>query len=192
MGRIDFSNLAHYFDRELPNSTLHIQPPDVTAAAASAVVPSNITFKSFNGRWTIHISRTFPRMRRILQVSRHLINPRSRNPFHSSPRVRFTTKMSSHITSWDRLVRYVSAKDGKIRYGEPIVSGEKPDIDQLAQDGKLEVTVLKGANPIDATSTGEKDTVKQLLGPLTPRDVPIIRCVGLNYKTHSKEAEPLA
>lgn len=79
----------------------------------------------------------------------------------------------------------MSAKDGKVRYGEPIVSDSKPDIDQLAQDGKLEVTVLEGANPLEAKPTGEKDTVKQLLGPLTPKDVPIIRCVGLNYKTHS-------
>lgn len=90
------------------------------------------------------------------------------------------------LTAWDRLVRYVSAKDGKIRYGEPIVSDSKPDIDQLAQDGKLEVKILDGPNPIEARPTGEQDTVKQLLGPLTAKDVPIIRCVGLNYKTHSK------
>ena len=90
------------------------------------------------------------------------------------------------LTSWDRLVRYVSAKDGNVYYGEPIVYDSKPDIDQLAQDGKLEVKVLDGPNPLQAKPTGEQDTVKQLLGPLTPKDVPIIRCVGLNYKTHSK------
>lgn len=82
-------------------------------------------------------------------------------------------------------MRYISAKDGAIRYGEPIVSDEKPDIDQLAQDGKLEVNVLEGPNPVQAKANGEKDSVKQLLGPLTPGDVPIVRCVGLNYKTHS-------
>lgn len=90
------------------------------------------------------------------------------------------------LTSWDRLVRYVSAKDGKTRYGEPIISDSKADIDQLAQDGKLEVKVLEGANPLAAQPTDEQDTVKQLLGPLRPVDVPIIRCTGLNYKTHSK------
>lgn len=90
------------------------------------------------------------------------------------------------LTEWDRLVRYVSAKDGKIRYGEPIVSGSKPDIDDLAQKGGLKVKVLEGPSPIQATSTGEEDEVKELLGPLTPKDVPIIRCTGLNYKTHSK------
>lgn len=91
----------------------------------------------------------------------------------------------SSLTQWDRLVRYVSSNDGKTRYGEPIVEGAKPDIDQLALDGKLKVKVLEGANPWTAQHTGEEDSVKSLLGPLTPEQVPIIRCVGLNYKTHS-------
>lgn len=95
------------------------------------------------------------------------------------------------LTSWDRLIRYVSAKDGKIRYGEPIVSGDKPDIDALAQDGSLKVKILEGAGPFEAKPTGEEDSVKQLLGPLTPEDVPIVRCIGLNYKTHSKLPFPL-
>ena len=92
----------------------------------------------------------------------------------------------SGITQWDRLIRYVSAKDGKVRYGEPIVSGSKPDIDGLAQSGSLRVKVLEGPSPLRAKPNGEEDEVKQLLGPLTPNDVPIIRCTGLNYKTHSK------
>ncbi|KAK5134584.1 hypothetical protein LTR08_006370 [Meristemomyces frigidus] len=90
-------------------------------------------------------------------------------------------------TQWDRLVRYVSAKDGKVRYGEPIVSGSKPDIDELALKGGLKVKVLEGATPLQAAPTGEEDEVKELLGPLTPKDVPIIRCTGLNYKTHILE-----
>lgn len=90
------------------------------------------------------------------------------------------------LTAWSRLIRYVSAKDGSIKYGEPIVSDSKPDIDALAQDGKLKVKVLEGKTFVDAKPTGEEDEVKQLLGPLRPQDVPIVRCVGLNYKTHSK------
>jgi hypothetical protein len=89
--------------------------------------------------------------------------------------------------SWDRLVRYVSAKDGQIRWGDPIVSDSKPDIDQLAQDGKLEVNVLEGPSPVLAKANGEKDQVKKLLGPLTAKDVPILRCIGLNYKSHSEQ-----
>jgi len=89
------------------------------------------------------------------------------------------------LTKWDRLVRYVSAKDGKVRYGEPIVSEEKPDIDGLALKGGLKVKVLDGATPLQAAPTGEEDEVKELLGPLTPKDVSVVRCTGLNYKTHS-------
>jgi len=95
--------------------------------------------------------------------------------------------MAAPLTAWKRLIRYVSAKDGSIKYGEPIVSSDdsKPDIDALAQKGGLKVKVLGGDNPLLAKPTGEEDEVKQLLGPLTPKDVPIVRCVGLNYKTHS-------
>jgi hypothetical protein len=96
--------------------------------------------------------------------------------------------MSAPLTAWKRLIRYVSAQDGSIKYGEPIVSSsdKNPDIDALAQQGGLKVKVLAGDNPISAKPTGEEDEVKQLLGPLTPKDVPIVRCVGLNYRTHSK------
>ncbi|KAK4543238.1 hypothetical protein LTR36_005788 [Oleoguttula mirabilis] len=91
------------------------------------------------------------------------------------------------LTKWDRLVRYVSAKDGNIRLGEPIVSDAKPDIDELARKGGLKVKVLEGPTPILAAPTGDEDEVKELLGPLTPKDVSIIRCTGLNYKTHILE-----
>ena len=126
---------------------------------------------------------TRPVVAQTIHRTSQLQSQLQRSPFATAANI------MAPITSWERLVRYISAKDGKIRYGEPIVSDEKPDIDQLAQDGKLEVNILEGANPIEAKSTGEKDTVKQLLGPLTPKDVPIIRCVGLNYKTHSKSSK---
>ncbi len=115
------------------------------------------------------------------------INRTARIASHRSSQLRNHLKYSTMapLTSWDRLVRYISEKDGKVRYGEPIVTDSKPDIDQLAKDGKLEVKVLDGLHPLQAQPTGEQDKVKLLLGPLTPKDVPIIRCVGLNYKTHS-------
>ncbi|KAH9825709.1 Fumarylacetoacetate (FAA) hydrolase family [Teratosphaeria destructans] len=91
------------------------------------------------------------------------------------------------VTAWDRLIRYVSAKDGTIRYGEPILPHPTADIDALARNGDLRVKVLAGPTPIQATATGDEDAVQQLLGPLTPNDVPVVRCVGLNYKTHILE-----
>lgn len=99
-----------------------------------------------------------------------------------------TPSAMAPITAWKRLIRYVSAQDGSVKYGEPIVSEDKPDIDALAQKGGLKVKVLAGESPLLAKPTGEEDEVKQLLGPLEPKDVPIVRCVGLNYRTHSKSA----
>ncbi|KAK4626559.1 Fumarylacetoacetate hydrolase domain-containing protein 2 [Fulvia fulva] len=115
--------------------------------------------------------------RRVRQLNTHIV---TRRTFTNTTRI-------MGVTSWDRLIRYVSAKDGEVKYGEPIVSDSKPDIDALAQKGGLKVNVLEGPTPVEAKQTGEEDEVKELLGPLTPRDVPIIRCIGLNYKTHILE-----
>lgn len=93
--------------------------------------------------------------------------------------------------AWTRLIRYISAQDGVTRLGDPIVPSDQkhPDIDALALAGGLKVKVLQsGTNhPVHATPTDQEDVVKTLLGPLTPQDVPIVRCVGLNYKTHILE-----
>ncbi|KAM0718982.1 hypothetical protein Q7P37_006054 [Cladosporium fusiforme] len=95
--------------------------------------------------------------------------------------------MSSALTSWDRLVRYVSATDGVVRYGEPVIKSDGADIAALARNGNLQVMVYNGNDALSAQPTGNKDTVKKLLGPLRAQEVPIIRCAGLNYKTHIKE-----
>lgn len=98
--------------------------------------------------------------------------------------------MSSQLVAWDRLVRYIPTGDSAtVRYGEPIVaSSDSALVAQLADEGKLRVKVLEAAHPLDAKPTGAVEGVKKLLGPLEPADVPIIRCIGLNYKSHSKRA----
>ncbi len=92
--------------------------------------------------------------------------------------------------SWDRLVRYVSAEDNQTRYGEPIVpSTEVENIAQLATEGNLQVKVLEGTDPISVERTDMTDTVKLLLGPIEPKNTPIMRCIGLNYKSHSENSQ---
>jgi 2-keto-4-pentenoate hydratase/2-oxohepta-3-ene-1,7-dioic acid hydratase in catechol pathway len=93
----------------------------------------------------------------------------------------------SDIVAWKRLVRYISSSDGSVKYGEPILEDASADIAALAQQGELKVHILEGSNPLDARPTSQEDHVKSLLGPLRVDDVPIIRCIGLNYKTHIKE-----
>lgn len=92
---------------------------------------------------------------------------------------------SNTALPWTRLVRYSSTLDGPVKYGEPIVDNETTDIAQLAKDGILEVTQLVGDNPFSLQTTSTTETVYKLFGPFEPKDVPIIRCIGLNYKTHS-------
>lgn len=52
----------------------------------------------------------------------------------------------------------------------------------------LQAKVLQGDDIYDETGntkiTEEVVTVKKLLGPLSQTDVPVLRCVGLNYATH--------
>lgn len=95
--------------------------------------------------------------------------------------------MASKLIAWDRLVRYVSASDGTVKYGQPILDSPDVDVAALAEEGKLEVLVAEGENPLAARPGSQKDQVKSLLGPFRVEDVPIIRCIGLNYKTHIKE-----
>jgi hypothetical protein len=93
--------------------------------------------------------------------------------------------MAKPLVQWTRLVRYVS-NAGITGYGEPILPDPNSDINQLALDGKLEVVVLEGVDVLTATPTDKKEIVKTLLGPLTAKDVPYVRCIGLNYKSHSQ------
>lgn len=87
---------------------------------------------------------------------------------------------------WSRLVRYVSS-DGSIKYGEPISpSGSDREIGALLNTEDFSVKVFEGDNALDASPTEQIETVGRLLGPLSSREVPIIRCIGLNYKTHSR------
>lgn len=94
---------------------------------------------------------------------------------------------------WERLVRFV-ATDGRILRGEPILAFQPFDIGSVTEETKLRVKVISGDDIYDTTGktkfTGEIAIVKQLLGPLDVSDVPILRCIGLNYRKHGLFALP--
>ncbi|KAF4990295.1 hypothetical protein FDECE_14438 [Fusarium decemcellulare] len=94
--------------------------------------------------------------------------------------------------AWDRLIRFI-ATDGCVLYGQPILPSPEFDIGQTTENTKLQAKVIQGDDLYDTTGatkvTDEVVTVKQLLGPLAQSDVPIIRCIGLNYATHIREAK---
>ncbi|KAK4980844.1 hypothetical protein LTR66_009238 [Elasticomyces elasticus] len=92
---------------------------------------------------------------------------------------------------WQRLIRFV-ATDGRILRGEPILPSSDFDLGDTNEDTKLQAKVITGSDPYDVTGktkvTDELVTVKRLLGPLAQDDTDILRCVGLNYAKHIKEA----
>lgn len=89
---------------------------------------------------------------------------------------------------WKRLIRFV-ASDGRILRGEPILSSPDTDLGLITEADKLQARVVEGDDILDTTGrtrvTDEVVTVQALLGPLTQAEVPILRCVGLNYAKHS-------
>ncbi|GAM36044.1 fumarylacetoacetate hydrolase [Talaromyces pinophilus] len=89
--------------------------------------------------------------------------------------------------AWERLIRFI-ATDGRTLYGEPILSSPEVDLSTTTAETKLQAKVNVGSNIYNETGatrvTAEVVTAHKLLGLLTNEDVPILRCVGLNYKTH--------
>lgn len=90
-------------------------------------------------------------------------------------------------TSWTRLIRF-EATDGRILRGEPILPSQEDDVGLFNGNDQLRATVVEGSGAFhcDTRKTNEIATVKRLLSPLALDEVPIIRCIGLNYMKHSK------
>jgi hypothetical protein len=90
---------------------------------------------------------------------------------------------------WNRLIRFI-ATDGRILRGQPILPSPDFDLGSTDESTKLQANVIQGDDIYDTSGktkvTDEVVTVKKLLGPLTQSDVPLLRCIGLNYATHSK------
>lgn len=90
--------------------------------------------------------------------------------------------------AWKRLIRF-EAIDGRTLYGEPIMPSEDYDIGNMIESDNIVAKIIKGQDIFseagDTYVSDEVARVKKLLGPLGPSDVPILRCVGLNYAKHS-------
>ncbi|KAJ9149937.1 Ureidoglycolate lyase [Pleurostoma richardsiae] len=87
--------------------------------------------------------------------------------------------------SWFRLIHFLD-DGGKSCYGEP----EIEDVTHLlesASNGDLYAQELVGNDPFSLVRGSRRLHVKEIVDILRPSDVPIIRCVGLNYLKHIKE-----
>ncbi|KAF9894107.1 hypothetical protein FE257_009080 [Aspergillus nanangensis] len=89
--------------------------------------------------------------------------------------------------SWERLIRFRDAA-GTVRFGEPIIGNDDVSLlDESVAKGSLQARCLEGSDIFSLAPTSETVTVSELLAPLSPSDVPIIKCVGLNYMKHIQE-----
>lgn len=91
--------------------------------------------------------------------------------------------------NWKRLIRFEST-DGRILRGEPILPSEDFDVGSTTEETGLKAKVIQiaegGIFDEKTKVTDEEVTVKRLLGPVEESEVPIIRCIGLNFIKHSK------
>jgi hypothetical protein len=85
--------------------------------------------------------------------------------------------------SWTRLIRFVD-HSGRETFGEPCIDDAQDLTKLLAQDD-LWAVEYQGHSPVSALVKGDKIHVKKVLDILKPSDVPIVRCIGLNYTKHS-------
>ncbi|ORY63882.1 uncharacterized protein BCR38DRAFT_201958 [Pseudomassariella vexata] len=89
--------------------------------------------------------------------------------------------------NWTHLVRFLAEEDGQIHLGQ-IDAKEWPDVGLALHDGKKVTANLVEGTVFDGVVTDKYLTIAQLLSPLRIDEVPIIRCLGLNYRDHAKEA----
>lgn len=88
--------------------------------------------------------------------------------------------------SWDRIIRFEGV-DGKTAFGEPCITADEVfSIQELAEKGQLKAKCFEGGDVFSLEATDKVVEVKSLLPCLTTHDVPVVKCVGLNYMKHSK------
>ncbi|BCR83189.1 fumarylacetoacetate hydrolase family protein [Aspergillus chevalieri] len=87
--------------------------------------------------------------------------------------------------NWTRLIRFIAEEDGQVHLGEVDTNQDVG----LALFNKEKVTAkLVTGSIFDGTVTAKRLQVAQLLSPIEMENVPIIRCMGLNYRDHAREA----
>lgn len=91
--------------------------------------------------------------------------------------------------NWTHLIRFIAKEDGQAHYGQ-VDATRYPDVGLTTYEGKEEVKVKEVTGGLyDGVVTDRELSVAQLLPPLLATDIPLIRCMGLNYKDHAAEAK---
>ncbi|OZJ04426.1 hypothetical protein BZG36_02924 [Bifiguratus adelaidae] len=88
--------------------------------------------------------------------------------------------------SWTHLIRFVAKEDAKVHLGQLVDTSRDVGLDSI-EGTEIKAYEIEGSI-FDGKVTDKRLTVKQLLPPITREQCDYIRCVGLNYKDHAKEA----
>lgn len=91
--------------------------------------------------------------------------------------------------AFERLVRFIPRGDSSSTLiGQPV--DPNVDVGKAVRNGEeVQVRLFTGTSVLDPGSLTDKvETIDKVLSPLSASEVGAIRCIGLNYANHAKEA----
>ncbi|KAF2860304.1 hypothetical protein K470DRAFT_258060 [Piedraia hortae CBS 480.64] len=89
--------------------------------------------------------------------------------------------------SWTHLVRFEAIEDGRIHLGQ--LKNTNLDVGLALEKGDVVQAYRINGDIFTGTVTSALLTVRRVFSPVTPEQCTYIRCVGLNYHDHAKEAQ---
>jgi len=93
------------------------------------------------------------------------------------------------VPSFTRLVRFIAKSSNQIAVGRPTSANQDVGAAILAGEA-VSVETYDGSSVLNPGSpTGKTEEIGRLLSPLAESEVGTIRCIGLNYIQHAKEAK---
>ncbi|KAN0120295.1 putative fumarylacetoacetate hydrolase [Hyaloscypha variabilis] len=90
------------------------------------------------------------------------------------------------MSSWTHLIRFVALEDHEVHLGQLVDNTQDVGLSTL-NNVEVKAYLIQGTI-FNNVVTKHILTVKQLLAPVTKEDCNYIRCLGLNYSDHAKEA----
>ncbi|CAH0051113.1 unnamed protein product [Clonostachys solani] len=90
------------------------------------------------------------------------------------------------MPDWTHLVRFIAVEDNQVHLGQLVDTSRDIGLDSV-NGVEIKAYLIVG-DLFNGKITPHVYTVKQLLSPVSREQCNFIRCLGLNYKDHAKEA----
>ncbi|KAJ5903685.1 hypothetical protein N7504_006068 [Penicillium tannophilum] len=89
--------------------------------------------------------------------------------------------------TWTHLIRFIADEDGQVHIGQ-VDETQFPDVGLSILNGEKVTAKEITGSIFDGVVQDKVLTVARILAPISIHEVPIIRCMGLNYRDHALEA----